>query len=81
MATHTVSIVVTHVMLLIDFEVNLMTKVQLKNEKLYLTTMSFAKKLLEDNAITLDEYSNFNALMIKKYHPIIGTLFTDISLL
>lgn len=57
-----------------------MSKEELKNEKLYQTTMHMVKRLLEDGAITEEEYRQIDTIFLEKYHPIFGTLLSDISL-
>ena len=57
-----------------------MSKEDLKNEKLYQTTMHMVRKLFEDGAITEEEYRQIDTIFLEKYHPIFGTLLSDISL-
>lgn len=57
-----------------------MNKEELKNEKLYQTTMNIVRRLLEDGAITEEEYRQIDTIFLEKYHPIFGTLLSDISL-
>ena len=58
----------------------LMSKEELKNEKLYQTTMHMVRKLYEDGAITEEEYRQIDTIFLEKNHPIFGTLFSGISL-
>lgn len=51
-----------------------------RNEKLYQMTMSLARTLLSDRAITEKQYADFDTKMKQKYAPKIGSFFTDISL-
>lgn len=57
-----------------------MSKEELKNEKLYQTTMYMVRKLFEDGVITEEEYRQIDTIFLEKYHPIFGTLLSDISL-
>lgn len=57
-----------------------MSKEELKNEKLYQTTMHMVRRMLEDGAITEEEYRQIDTIFLEKYHPIFGTLLSDISL-
>lgn len=57
-----------------------MSKEELRNEKLYQTTMHMVRKLFEDGVITEKEYRQINTIFLEKYHPIFGTLLSDISL-
>lgn len=57
-----------------------MNKEELKNEKLYQTTMNIVRRLFEDGAITEEEYRQIDTIFLEKYHPIFGTLLSDISL-
>lgn len=58
-----------------------MSEKQMQNEKLYLATMSMAKKLLNDGVISDDEYEKIDTSFIEKYSISLSTLFTDISLI
>ena len=74
------SIVVMNAMLLTDLEVTGMSEDQFRNEMLYQTTMTLARSMLEKGVISEEDYHEFDTIMLEKYHPIFGTLFTDISL-
>ena len=67
-------------MLLTDWEVTGMSEDQFRNEMLYQTTMTLARSMLEKGVISEEDYHEFDTIMLEKYHPIFGTLFTDISL-
>lgn len=60
--------------------VTAMSKEELRNEKLYQTTMHIARKMLRDGIISEKEYRRVDKMFIEKYHPILGTLFSDIPL-
>lgn len=57
-----------------------MNKEEFRNEKLYQTTMHLAKKMLEEDIISETEYRQIDTIFLKKYRPVFGTLFSDISL-
>lgn len=57
-----------------------MSKEELKNEKLYQTTMHMVRRLLKNGAITEEEYRQIDTIFLEKYHPIFGTLLSDIPL-
>ncbi|MGF7146281.1 hypothetical protein HNQ56_004748 [Anaerotaenia torta] len=57
-----------------------MSEDQFRNEKLYQTTMSVARSMLENGMISEEDYHEFDTIMLKKYRPIFGTLFSDIHL-
>ena len=57
-----------------------MSKEELKNEKLYQTTMYMVRKLFEDGTITEEEYRQIDTIFLEKYLPIFGTLLSGISL-
>ena len=57
-----------------------MSKEELRNEKLYQTTMHMVKKLFEDGAITEEEYRQIDTIFLEKYKPVFGALLSDISL-
>ena len=44
------------------------------------TTMHMVRKLFEDGVITEKEYRQIDTIFLEKYHPIFGTLLSDISL-
>lgn len=67
-------------MLLTDLEVTGMSEDQFRNEMLYQTTMTLARSMLEKGVISEEDYHEFDTIMLEKYYPIFGTLFTDISL-
>jgi hypothetical protein len=58
-----------------------MSEVQLRNEMQYQTTMTLARSMLEKGVISEEEYLEFDTIMLEKYHPVFGTLFSDIHLL
>jgi hypothetical protein len=53
---------------------------ELKNEKLYQTTMLMARKMLSEGIISKEEYRQIDTIFIEKYCPTFGTLFSGISL-
>lgn len=57
-----------------------MNKEELRNEKLYQTTMHMVKKLFEDGTITEKEYRQIDTIFLEKYKPVFGALLSDISL-
>lgn len=58
----------------------LMTKDEFRREKLYQTTMSLSRKMLEEGIISEEEYRQIDTIFLAKYQPVFGTLFSDISL-
>lgn len=50
------------------------------NDVYYMTTMKFTKTLLKDGVITVDEYHEIEEIFKEKYKPVLGTLYSDISL-
>lgn len=52
-----------------------------KNEKLYQSTMAFARSLLKKKIITTEEYRQIDAVFTQKYNPSSGALLADISLI
>ena len=57
-----------------------MSKEELRNEKLYQTTMHLARKMLDEGIISEEEYRQTDTIFLEKYKPVFGTLFSDISL-
>lgn len=51
-----------------------------RNEKLYQTTMSMARKMLSEDVISEKEYCEIDTIFTEKYKPIFGALFSDIRL-
>ncbi len=46
----------------------------------YQITMHIARNLLNEGLITKEQYCDFNTIMIAKYKPKTGDLFSDINL-
>ena len=55
-----------------------MSKEEFRNEKLYQTTMHLVRQMLEDGVISAEEYRRIDAVFLKKYQPLFGSLFSDI---
>lgn len=64
-----------------DLEVAVMTDAQNQNEKIYLGTMAIARKLLEKDIISENEYAQIDTNFQQKYAISLSTLFTDIRLI
>ena len=60
--------------------VTMMSKEEFRNENLYQTTMSLARKMPEEGIISEEEYRQIDTIFLEKYKPVFGTLFSDISL-
>lgn len=56
------------------------TPVLARRERIYQMTMSDARKLFAIGAINADQYSEFEAKMLKKYRPVLGRLFSEIDI-
>ena len=41
--------------------------------------MSIARKMLNQGVITEEEYGEVEAVFLKKYRPVLGRIFSDIS--
>ena len=76
-----VSIVVMNVISQTDLEVELMNKKDFRNERLYQTTMSAVKKLLNQGTISKEEYGQIDTIFREKYRPSLGSLLFDINLI
>jgi hypothetical protein len=74
------SIAAMNAMWLIALEEGRMSEEKFQSEMLYQTTMSLARSMLKKGMISEEEYHEFDTIMLEKYHPIFGTLFSDISL-
>lgn len=53
----------------------------MRHEVMYQASMHFFRKWLSDGLITKEEYAIIDTKMNEKYHPIIGTLLSDPSLI
>lgn len=51
-----------------------MSPENMKNELLYQSTMSIARKMLTDGFITKEEYGVIDTKFLEKYKPILGSL-------
>ena len=51
---------------------------QMRQEKLYQVTMSMVRKMLAEGLITEEEYRQIDTMFLEKYHPLFGTLFSEI---
>lgn len=52
-----------------------MTKDQFEREKNYQVSILIAKNMLKQSLIDRTEYQNINKKLIKKFNPIIGSLY------
>lgn len=52
----------------------------LKKEAIYQASMQMFRSLLENGAITREDYAEAERMMREKYKPVLGTLFSDIAL-
>ena len=81
MEIHTESIAAMRAISLIGSKgVNVMSETDFCREKLYQGTMHLLRSMLAEGAITCDEYEKAEQLMLKKYQPVLGTLFSTLSL-
>ena len=64
----------------IGSEVAAMSEKQMHDEKLYQATMSMARRMLAEGLISQEEYRQIDTIFLEKYHPVFGTLLSDISL-
>ena len=55
-----------------------MSKEQMRQEKLYQATMSMVRKMLAEGLITEEEYRQIDTMFLEKYHPLFGTLCSEI---
>ena len=55
-----------------------MSKEQMRQEKLYQVTMSMVRKMLAEGLITEEEYRQIDTMFLEKYHPLFGTLCSEI---
>ena len=60
--------------------VSAMSEADFRREKLYQSTMHILRTMLSKGLIDCNEYKKTEQLMLKKYHPVLGALFSNISL-
>jgi hypothetical protein len=53
-----------------------MTDEQFRAEKLYQVSLSLAQSTLEKGHITADEFAIIDRILLEKYRPLLGTLFS-----
>ena len=58
-----------------------MSDTELRAELAFQASMAVARRLLDEGAVTEDEYRVFKAEMIEKYSPFFGTLLSEKHLL
>lgn len=58
-----------------------MNKAEFRNERLYQTTMSMVKNLLQQGTISKEEYGQIDTIFREKYRPSLGSLLFDIDLI
>ena len=56
-----------------------MSEEQFRNEKMYHATMNIAKSLMEQGAMTAEEYGQIDTIFREKYRPILVSLRTELS--
>ena len=79
MASPAGSIAATHATLR-KGSVTAMPREEFEREKMYQTTMCIFRSMLRKGLLTEEEYRKAERLMVKKYQPKIGTLFSDLAL-
>ena len=81
MEIHTESIAAMRAISLIDSKAVMeMREEDFHREKLYQITMYLLRAMLSDGLIDCNEYKKAEQLMLKKYHPVLGELFSSLSL-
>ena len=81
MAIRTENIAAMRVILLIVSKaVSAMSEADFRREKLYQGTMYLLRYMLSEGLINNGEYKKAEQLMLEKYHPVLGALFSNISL-
>ena len=57
-----------------------MTKEQFHNEKMYQATMGMVRRMHSEGLISPEEYERVELIFLKKYKPLIGTVYAEIPL-
>ena len=60
--------------------VSTMHEADFKRERLYQATMHIVRNMLAEGIINHWEYAEAEKWMLEKYNPVLGALFSDISL-
>ena len=54
-----------------------MTPEELRNDMLYHTALSMAKTMLEQGLLSPEEYTEIDTILLQKYQPYLGSLFSE----
>ena len=57
-----------------------MTKEEFHNEKMYQATMGMVRRMHSEGLISPEEYERVERIFLKKYKPLIGTVYAEIPL-
>ena len=57
-----------------------MTKEAFHNEKMYQVTMAMVRRMHSDGLISPEEYAKVERIFLKKYKPLIGTVYAGMAL-
>ena len=57
-----------------------MSEEDFRQEKLYQATMHILRSMRSEGLINGGEYKQAEQLMVEKYHPVLGELFSSLSL-
>lgn len=53
-----------------------MTEEQFKAEKLYQASLALARSMLKKGLVTANEFAIIDTILLDKYRPLLGTLFS-----
>ena len=54
-----------------------MTREEYRNDMLYHAALSMGKAMLEKGLITPEEYAEIDTILLQKYRPYLGDLFSE----
>lgn len=57
-----------------------MTREEFHNEKMYQATMGMVRRMHSEGLISPEEYERVERIFLKKYKPLIGTVYAEIPL-
>lgn len=57
-----------------------MTKEEFHNEKMYQATMAMVRRMHSEGLISSEEYERVEQIFLKKYKPLIGTVYAGMAL-
>lgn len=57
----------------------MLSRGQFENEKMYQYTMAIVRNMRKQGLITGNEYSEIDTIFLKKYRPVLGSLYSEMT--